>query len=193
LKEKRFGLQKQSMWVIHTPTSDQGIYLSSVDNDHITVWSKMQKTVCTWKNCDLEVVLDYKDSDDFTDLLRIMVSKHGKDTFERHTIVASCLNAIEFYMKEENLAFENFETRLKTMQEVLYYALGDRLELSEERDRILLFIHGTLPNMMIGALVGYRLGLESAKDDLDDIDDDSTDSQTQKTHALAPRRRWCLC
>jgi hypothetical protein len=177
------------MWVIHTPSNDQGVYLSSVGNDEITVWSRMQKTVCTWKNCDLEVVLDGQDSDDFTELLRFMVSKRGKETFEGHSIMTSCLDAIEFYIKEENLAFDTFDARLKTMQEVLYFAIGDKLELGEERDRVLLFIHGTLPNMMLGAIVGYRLGKVAAREDSES--DDESEHSEEVTKPPPRRRRWC--
>ena len=180
------------MWVIHTPTSDQGIYLSSIDNDHITVWSKMQKTVCTWKNCDLEVILDSKDSDDFSDMLRFMVSKRGKETFEKHSLMMTCIDAIEFYIKEEQLAFDNFEARLQTMQEVLYFAIGDKLELGAERDHILLFIHSTLPNMMIGALVGYRLG-QAARDDDESDSQESEEIQIPQPTLPKPQRRRCWC
>jgi hypothetical protein len=186
------------MWVIHTPSGDQGIYLESVDNDQIKVWSKAQKTVCTWNNCDLEVILDSKDSDEFTELLRMMVSKRGKETFDHHSLMPSCLDAIQFYIKEESLAFETFDARLQTLQEVLYFAIGDKLELSEDRDRIMLFIHGILPNMMIGALVGYKLGKARPSDESDD-DSAYSDELDDDTQPLAPksepprRKRWGFC
>jgi hypothetical protein len=144
------------MWVEHTPTQDRGVYLSSVDIDNITVWSKNKRAVCQWANKDVEVVLDNSSSDEFSEMLYVMV-KH-KDCFKKPHLLTTCLDTIEFYLSDERLAHENMEERLRTMQEVLYYALGDLVELGSERDDVMRFIHSDLPNLMIGALMGFKLG-----------------------------------
>jgi hypothetical protein len=167
------------MWVTHVPSKDQGVYLSSVDSESIRVWSRAQRAECVWKNVDIEVVLDDSSSDEFSEMLFVMV-KH-KDSFKEEHLLRTCIDAIEFYLEDERLSFETMDVRLRTMQEVLYHALGTNQDLGFERDQAMLFIHNTLPMIMVGALTGFHLGKNKNQD---------------PTTCEKPRqrRKWCtLC
>ena len=146
------------MWIVHIPTKDEGAYIESA-NDMISVWSIKFKKVVDWNIKDTEIVLDSK-TDDFSTLLKVMVSEHGKNAFKPDHILVTCLDSIKWYLEHENLHARTIDERLQIMQEVLYYAAGKEFELGAERDRLILFIHNTLPHLMIGSIVGFKLAKE---------------------------------
>lgn len=160
------------------------MYLSSIDHDTIRVWSKKQRAECEWKNVDIEVVLDDSQSDEFSDMLFVMV-KH-KDAFTQNHLMRTCIDAIEFYLEDERLSFETMDERLKTMQEVLYHALGSNKELGLERDQAIMFIHNTLPHLMVGALLGFHLGRKK------EPESPRVEAPVEKKEVRKPRRKWCL-
>jgi hypothetical protein len=174
------------MWVTHVPSKDQGVYLSSVGNDTIRVWSKAQRTELEWRNIDIEVVLDDSSSDEFSDMLFTM-AKH-KDAFKEQHLLRTCINTIQFYMEDERLSFETMDERLKVMQEVLYHTLGKNLELGMDRDKAILFIHNTLPHLMVGALVGYHLGKNSELEPAEPEPEEPVEPEPKPKL----RRKWCI-
>jgi hypothetical protein len=172
------------MWITHIPTSDVGVYLSCVDQDTVRVWSKAQRTECEWKNKDIEVVLDDSQSDEFSEMLFVMV-KH-KDVFKKEHLLRTCIDTISSYMEDERLSYETMDERLRVMQEVLYHALGSKQELGLERDHAMMFIHNTLPSLMVGALAGFQLGKI--------MHEPPTTVEAPLLPKPKARRRWCtLC
>lgn len=169
------------MWITHVPTSDQGVYLSCIDQDTVRVWSKAQRAECEWKNKDIEVVLDDSTSDEFSEMLFVMV-KH-KDAFKESHLLRTCIDTISYYMEDERLSPETMDERLSVMQEVLYHALGNTKELGVERDHAMLFIHNTLPHLMVGALAGFHLGK---------IMNEPPTPIEARRELKKPRRRWCI-
>ena len=113
------------------------------------------KDVVEWETKDTQIVLEKED--DFSLMLKIMVSKNGKDAFKPDHVLVTCLNTIEWYLAHENLHSRTLDQRLQTMQEILYYAIGQDFELSGERDKLMLFIHNNLPHLLMGSLIGFKI------------------------------------
>jgi hypothetical protein len=113
------------------------------------------KDVVEWESKDTQIVLEKED--DFSLMLKIMVSKNGKDAFKPDHVLVTCLNTIEWYLAHENLHSRTLDHRLQTMQEILYYAIGRDFELSGERDKLMLFIHNNLPHLLMGSLIGFKI------------------------------------
>jgi hypothetical protein len=181
------------MWITHIPTKDEGAYIETLDGK-LKVWSMAQKDVVEWESKDTEMVVDKED--DFSLMLKVMVSKEGKDAFKPDHILVTCLNAIEWYLAHENLHIKTVDERLQTMQEVLYYAIGEDFELSGDRDKIIMFIHNTLPHLMMGSLIGFKLAKDfyiNGEELYDPTDTPGHKEDEPKEVKLAPRRRRCWC
>jgi hypothetical protein len=143
------------MWVTHLPTKDEGAYIETVDGK-LNVWSITHKKVVEWDPKDTEIVLD-NSIDDFSLMLKVMVSEQGKSAFKPKHILVTCLDTIKWYLAHENLHLKTIDERIQTMQEVLYFAAGKEFELGGERDKLIIFIHNSLPFLMMGSLVGFKL------------------------------------
>jgi hypothetical protein len=201
------------MWITHLPTKDEGAYIDTTDGK-LNVWSITHKKVVEWDPKDTEIVLDNQ-TDDFSLMLKVMVSEHGKNAFKPDHVLVTCLDAIKWYLEHEKLHYKTLDERLQTMQEVLYFAAGE-FELGCERDKIILFIHNTLPHLMMGSLMGFKLAKEfftsnkplfdpiqdSQESDIDSTSESESDystSESDSKHSVSlnsepePRKRFCWC
>jgi hypothetical protein len=191
------------MWVRKTETQQEGIYLTSLGDDKISIFCIDSKVKEEWINDEIEVLVDRTDDNDFATLLREVVLRKGDKAFELKEVLSTAIVAMKFYIEDsafdsENLqalhdacfAHELIRKRINTIQELLYFALGDKHEIGEVRDKTLMFIHNTLPHLM----EGFFMGFVSKQAMLCDCQDKDSDSESEAPLPIAPRKRyrgWC--
>ena len=201
------------MWVRKTESQQDAIYLSSMGNDEISVYNIATKQKEVWLNKDIEVLLDRSsDYDDMAVLLREIILRRGERAFDEEELFKTSKAAMLFYIEDSAFASENeaalednellhqvIRRRINTLQEVLYFALGDKHDVGETRDKTLMFIHNTLPNLMEGFYLGFVAKQMSLCKCLDSELSQGTDSDKKSDlnpeekviKKVRTRRGWC--
>jgi hypothetical protein len=194
------------MWVRKTETQQEGIYLASFGSDEISVFCISSKLQEVWRNKEIEILVDRStDDNDLSLLLRELVLRKGDKAFDLSELLNTSNVAMRFYIEDSAFASENLAAiqdsvvahelirkRINTIQELLYFALGDKHDVGEVRDRTLMFIHSTLPLLMEGFFMGFvtkQVALCDCHEEKAEVAE--SEEEFEPAPAKRKRSRWC--
>jgi hypothetical protein len=181
------------MLIKNLETLHVGVWLSTNSTlKQIIVWNTHTSTKDSWDIHSTECLCDKENeeqkNDEFSNLLQAITSPGGLETIKESELMLLATKSIIYFLEAGCLnSKETLEDSIKTLQEVLYHAVGDVLYCGNNRDEIILFIHQKIPCIMQGAYWGYALSALRPPDKringAEESEQDSLDQVTEEYNA----------
>jgi hypothetical protein len=176
------------MLIKNLDTLHVGVWLSTNSTlKQIIVWNTDTSAKESWDinttECLLEQEHEERGNDEFSNLLQALTSSGGLEVIKDSELMVLATKSIIYFLEAGCLnSKETLEESIKTVQEVMYHAIGDVLYCGNNRDEIILFIHQKIPSIMQGAYWGYALSALRPPERVED-EQENEHEETETEHA----------